>query len=593
MPILDDELAAPTRAPSVHGRMLMFGLREGTMWHVKDVPNGKACGCVCPECAAQLEAKNNGKVRAAHFSHSSGADCAGGYETALHLAGKEALQRLKCVCLPEYITTLHAQAIDGKIFKETIHLETTTPIKADQAWEEVWLGRFRPDVVFEVNGEQLLIEIKVTHAVDEVKLAKIKEKGISAIEIDLSFIEPEALRDQASFDNCLVSDPTIRTWLHSRKIDKLEAEARARLRARVAVHTPEAQKIRAAERAWEQRKKEPRIQRKVATQQYRAEQPTKIQVARVTLAPHLEQLMLSQNTERMAAREHKLAERNSVPSLGRYEVCGVENLFVRVKGHWVFNATFAQWQSYILDHFYPIDCEPPKYVTLQFVGNEVESKFGVAKFIKELRKAVLTKSGRLALNVDEIAGLPRPTAVISAYLEHLCSLGLIVKQRTPFKTRSLRVAYEPLGSTLEKAHAAHVKATEAACAEKARKSDEACTYQDEYLERLRKCPTPHMEPHVADRVLAILASELWVFVHHAGKGRRCNTCHMVSPEAAKVCPFCRARGSGQPVRIDIERLCAGRHILPLSPGVAGSLYAAPILDLSDLQLFMGRLKTEC
>ena len=66
---------------------------HGRLVHVDDVPNGKACKCVCPACKGALQAKNKGEHRIHHFAHQSGVDCPTAYETCLHLLAKEKIQR--------------------------------------------------------------------------------------------------------------------------------------------------------------------------------------------------------------------------------------------------------------------------------------------------------------------------------------------------------------------------------------------------------------------------------------------------------------------------------------------------------------------
>ena len=45
--------------PILYGR----SVTTGELVHVDDAPNGKACGCVCPDpgCGQPLIARNNGK----------------------------------------------------------------------------------------------------------------------------------------------------------------------------------------------------------------------------------------------------------------------------------------------------------------------------------------------------------------------------------------------------------------------------------------------------------------------------------------------------------------------------------------------------
>ena len=43
-------------------KYLNYALDEhGRLVHIDDVPNGKACKCVCPACKGALQAKNKGE----------------------------------------------------------------------------------------------------------------------------------------------------------------------------------------------------------------------------------------------------------------------------------------------------------------------------------------------------------------------------------------------------------------------------------------------------------------------------------------------------------------------------------------------------
>ncbi|MBR08151.1 MAG: hypothetical protein CMP48_10725, partial [Rickettsiales bacterium] len=50
---------------------------------------------------------------------------------------------------------------------------------------EKYLDDIRPDLIVWVRSEPILIEVYVSHKIDQEKLIKIKNKKIAAIEIDL------------------------------------------------------------------------------------------------------------------------------------------------------------------------------------------------------------------------------------------------------------------------------------------------------------------------------------------------------------------------------------------------------------------------
>ena len=64
----------------------------------------------------------------------------------------------------------------------------STLIEPDKGKTEIEkdLGGIRPDIIIESSGHKLLIEVLVTHAVDDEKRNKIRDMGISCIEVDFS-----------------------------------------------------------------------------------------------------------------------------------------------------------------------------------------------------------------------------------------------------------------------------------------------------------------------------------------------------------------------------------------------------------------------
>ena len=160
---------------------LPYGMLDGKLTHVSQVPSGLACGCRCPGCDAPLVAKK-GKANLHHFAHAKDADCGASVETALHLAAKEILERRKCIVLP---------IVEAKIPREGYSrvLDTLAPeqeYSLDHVALEQRVDSIVPDVMAHIRGRAIAIEIKVSHAVDENKAARFRALGLSAIEIDLS-----------------------------------------------------------------------------------------------------------------------------------------------------------------------------------------------------------------------------------------------------------------------------------------------------------------------------------------------------------------------------------------------------------------------
>lgn len=194
---------------------------EGMLRHVDEVDNGLACGCVCPACGARLIAKQ-GKNTVHHFAHEGDSDCVKGVETALHLAAKEILARERRMMLPDLTEQASAKDSSGRhhLAKRSI---SSKSVSFDTVSAEVWLGGARPDIIATVRGKTLLVEVAVHHFVDEAKLVLLRERGLAAVEIDLSgMVEGWTW---ATLTDAVVSNASGKKWLFNPRSESLQTEA--------------------------------------------------------------------------------------------------------------------------------------------------------------------------------------------------------------------------------------------------------------------------------------------------------------------------------------------------------------------------------
>lgn len=190
---------------------LPYGLRDGLVMHVSEVEGGLACNCVCPVCESPLVARKGLKVTH-HFAHHRDAVCEYALETALHLAAKDAICKAGRFVLPDL-------NLGFSSYKAAWLLASARPVVPDRVALEERLGSIVPDIVLEVNGRTLLVEIAVTHAVDDAKLQKIRDLGVSAIEIDIGHLRndysPDAVMD------VVVNGTVHKKWLHNVQAEQI------------------------------------------------------------------------------------------------------------------------------------------------------------------------------------------------------------------------------------------------------------------------------------------------------------------------------------------------------------------------------------
>lgn len=212
---------------------LPFGLNENNVIvHITNVESGKNCNCICPSCSSPLIAAK-GKKNQHHFKHTTTIECEGGLESAIHMAAKQIIKERKQIKLPEY--TINKTILDSK---EKMHFESKTlvekgrSISFDSVQEEQAINEMRADILAIANNQKLMIEIFYRHKVDDQKMEKIKAANISTIEIDLSDLTPDNVRDWETFWRC-INDPNRAQWLYNARASSESVELEKQLRERV------------------------------------------------------------------------------------------------------------------------------------------------------------------------------------------------------------------------------------------------------------------------------------------------------------------------------------------------------------------------
>ena len=165
-------------------RLIKYAINtENRLMFIDDVPNGLECNCICPGCKEKLIAKNNGKIRDHHFAHSNNNECVSGYQTMIHLLAKAIIMNKRII--PGFAPNnkfLEASEIACEVRLEEYNIIPDLLAFAPVPINYQYIGFVQKLIPF-------IIEIYVTHKVDEEKTNIIKKSGIPAIEINLSKTE--------------------------------------------------------------------------------------------------------------------------------------------------------------------------------------------------------------------------------------------------------------------------------------------------------------------------------------------------------------------------------------------------------------------
>lgn len=200
---------------------LAFGLRasDNSLVHISNAEQGNGCNCVCPVCKSALVAKK-GTINTHHFAHTTVTDCQYAAETVTHLAAKDVLAKAGYIVVPKHVLNLFDTVRNGykseyvRTDRKIVEAQKIVfdDVRIDHVFQDI-----APDLLVTVSGEDLLIEIFVTHKVDAKKLNKIRMYSLPALEIDMQDIL--SLPNTDEFEAELIERTDSKAWLfHPRQV---------------------------------------------------------------------------------------------------------------------------------------------------------------------------------------------------------------------------------------------------------------------------------------------------------------------------------------------------------------------------------------
>lgn len=182
---------------------------KGKSIHINQIDalhNGLACNCTCPICGERLIARKGHGGKVPHFAHQQDSPCPHPEyikQSSIHAMAEQIFLEEKEILLPSvslragnYIAHFF---LGGKWQIEEVELEKK-------------VSDFIPDIILKKGDEIILVEIYVTHAVDEIKRKKIVEANLPVIEIDLSeFVHDDMTKEDLRLH---LRESSRMKWIH-------------------------------------------------------------------------------------------------------------------------------------------------------------------------------------------------------------------------------------------------------------------------------------------------------------------------------------------------------------------------------------------
>ena len=163
---------------------ILFALDEGgVLRHVDDVPNGKSCGCRCPDptCRQQLIARNHATKMIHHFAHQRGT-CKWSVENVVTLLAVECLGEFKRLNFPK----LSYHDYDTG---EDVVLSRSVSLEVKEARTERLSGRRAPEIVVTCTSRRgdkdFVVVMSLIHKVTDSEKEKLFSTGLDVIVVNL------------------------------------------------------------------------------------------------------------------------------------------------------------------------------------------------------------------------------------------------------------------------------------------------------------------------------------------------------------------------------------------------------------------------
>ncbi|MFI3189098.1 hypothetical protein BCS42_11695 [Crenothrix sp. D3] len=525
---------------------LPFGLIDDKLKHIDDVPNGRACGCVCPKCKRPLEARNKGKIRASYFAHYNSEECSGATETAVHRMAKQIIAESKVIKTPIFNKTPEKRDIQyNSHYGKSVKFDSQE-IKTEQAILEEQRQGYKPDITLIYKNRPLLVEIKVTHKVDEDKQLKVKNNNEEMIEIDLSDIDSEILLDMAKFENYVIYEAP-RHWIHNPHGEWLYQQSYNELNARVDnINIALLQKEEELKNKKEQQNKN---LLKIAEQ--KAQEKLKLEIRksqeREKYKDKLSELQTYLSYEWQYQRELlQYSESGSFPIVAKIE--NAERIYdlpqlinMPVKNDWIFNVYRSVWQADIITTMI-FNSVTGKELNANNVKKVIISRYSILPVVKELNnlKQEHKKIGRERdewyqdfgcwfLSKEESRLIPSPFQPIIEYLNYLSDYIGIIK---PIGNHCFSIL---VSNSKEYIHLVDEDKKRRLIAAEKWEEEQKIILEKEEVRKIKKQQLKDM------RIEEIIASEKRVFELFNGNGRLCKDCYLLSHSSdGNDCPFCGA-----------------------------------------------------
>lgn len=388
---------------------LAYGLRveDGVerLVHISEIrqeETGLKCNCICPACRTRLQAKlpRTDPDFTPRFAHHGADTCLHAVETAVHLKAKEILASKKWMRLPSVYEGYQK-------FSSTLYGERE--VEFEDVKIEYRLGRIIPDIVAYVidpeSGQQkpLLIEIKVTHGIDDRKLESIRKDQLATVEVDLS--KMRVVFDEEVLLEEVLASTKRKTWVYNKHSEAGRIKSERTPAERRALRLNQKKADRAKRSNWRKAKVQNVIQ----------------------FLDGLDEEALYRKWDREYQNDPRW--KNAVVRMDIDENSVPYYINQRIPGEYIMGCDHRIWQAVLYDHYIHVKRGSTRYY-FSFTLDDARMMM-ITEFEDSILEDFINLKG-----FKELKGVPDLTDVIYAYLIKMVECGFlrVLSNKDIFKT---------------------------------------------------------------------------------------------------------------------------------------------------------------
>lgn len=214
---------------------LSIGIQNGKTIHISELGaefRGNKCNCICPSCHGALIARLGQGKRTPHFSHlNRECNILHAQQTGLHLIAKDIIAQNRRILLPGWSISRSELFPDKYEYQVCAQVNIDLPSIESKEYEydsvqiEKSYGDIVADAVVTFNGHPCIVEIAVTHFVDELKAKKAAEHEYPMFEIDLSSLLAQQ-HSREEITASVLNSSGNRRWIYNPRREAILSEKR-------------------------------------------------------------------------------------------------------------------------------------------------------------------------------------------------------------------------------------------------------------------------------------------------------------------------------------------------------------------------------